>query len=279
MAIFEHLRISLGRPSKPPLLEAAEVEETVRPREEYLRAAFSSRHDFLQRGEKFSYRPEPTNPDVLTGFFGREFRETSHSGPDDEFRPIDLQHWHLAFFALDLRDGAQIALMQRDHRIGSPRPILESFLTAIVRKDEFRDWMPHVEYISLEDDYWRAADEYRGRITKLIFHFIPPNALKSEERINDFIRDASEHAKAQTITHEYSDPNGGLDPNGDLIEGSVEIATKGGGEATMKAGKTTVFSSAKSVKKTSVTKKEIPEPQNKLSVQIILARLFGIGDG
>lgn len=274
MAAFEQMRVSLGRPEMPPLMVQSGHEEKVRERRSYLEGAFAEGFDFLHQGRKFSFLPTDSLDGFVAGFFGREISEDSHAGPETHFSPVRLTHWDLAFFVLDLRPTSQIAFMQNNSKVGSPRPILESFFEALTQKEQYRDWQPYVQFISDTNTFWEVAERFKGKITRLSFTFIPPNALRSEERVMDFIRDAAEHANAQIVKHEYENRAGKLDPDSDLVRGSVEVATKGGGEAAIKVKSRTVYSTASRKTVIDVPSEEVPEPDDKPGVFSLIRRLF-----
>jgi len=256
------------------MLKDIDHKEVVESRFEFLERAFGSRLDFLYQGRKFSYIPAERVGNVFSGYFGREKHESVHAGPDDQFRLTDLVRWDLSFFAIDLSETRQIAFMQRNDNVGSPRPVLECFFDDLGQIRGMRNWQAHVRYISDSATYWDAARRYEGRITKLAFTFIPPNALRAEERVMDFIRDASRNAQATLVKHEYENKQGRLDPNGELIEGSVKVATAGGGDAVIKVGKRMVYSTKTQKMTTDIPEDEIPEPTDKPKIRAIIRRLF-----
>lgn len=275
MPTFEHMRISLARPPEPPMLEIMQDAAVPVPRGTYLREAFRERRDFLHNQKVFSFVPMPTPEGFSAGLFGRQVTVRGKAGPDKKYVPEELSTNDTEMFVLDLADDQQIAAMEHKTNVGSPKAILESFFGALRSKDGFRDYEPHVRYLSNEETYWSAVDKFRGRISKLEFTFIPPNALKSKETVMDFIRQATQDAGSDTVAHTYSSDAGKINPNANLLEGSAEVALQGGGEVTVKVGKKVVFSSATSKVTTDVTQNEMPaDPDDRAGILYIIQRLF-----
>lgn len=275
MAVFDYLRVSLSRPIAGGLLELYGVEpEPKKSRAEWFEDAFSERRDFFHRGKQYSFLPRGDAEGFATGFFGRDNSGKGRAGPDDDFQEIQLENWDLAFFCINLASDSQIALMQYNGKVGSTRAIIIAFLESLLKHEDFRDWNPHVEFLTLESSFYDVAERYRGQITQLKFMFVPPNALQATEKINDLIKDAKEQVNAEILTHIYDDPKGKLDPRGEIIEGSVTIASRGGGSAEIKVGKRTVFSDRSSKRTEQVGKEDIPDPERPITILGFIANVF-----
>jgi hypothetical protein len=275
MAVFEHLRVSLARPGAGPLFDELPEKYVPRDRLDYLTAAFSERRDFIHRQQIVTFLPSEAPAGYAAGYFGRPVTIHGHSGPEDHYEPTDLQTWDLSFLAIDLASDAQIALMQKNQKVGDPRALLKSFFESIRQMDGFSDYQIHVINLTSESSYFEAAEKFKGQITKIIFTFIPPNALRSEEKVAIFIKEASEDANNEILRHEYENRSGHLNPTADLLAGSEKVAAAGGGEAVMKSGRRTIFRSKDQKTKTSVSSEELPEAGNELQSLAFVARLFG----
>jgi hypothetical protein len=275
MAVFDYVRISLSKPQQTDLLALAnDVTPEGVSRGAWLSQAFGVRRDFFHKGKMYSFLPKGDVEGFATGFFGRDNSGIGRAGPDEDFHEKQLENWDLAFFCLDLAPDSQIALMQYNRRVGSTRAIIYAFLESLVRKTEFRDWEPHVEFLTREDDFWSAAERFKGQITRLKFTFVPPNALRAEERVMDLVREAKESTNADALTHIYENADGDIDPSGDIVRGSVNVASRGGGSAEIKVGKRTVFSDAQSKQIEELPAKEIPDPEKPITITGFIRNFF-----
>ena len=130
MARFEKLRVSLAREEPGGLLEEAGDDHAIPTRTEFLSAAFATEHSFLSRsGAKVNFIPIEAPEGFAAGFFARE-------------RPVPLNHADLspylaenyepALFVISL-DKAQVMWMETS-AVGSPKSILESFFSHLLKK-------------------------------------------------------------------------------------------------------------------------------------------------
>jgi hypothetical protein len=258
MATFEHVRISLALLETPPLITKMGAQKDPTPRRDYLVQAFSEKRSFIYNRHKFTFVPMASPAGYAVGFFGRAVKQKGKKGPDQSYAPETLQTNDASLFILNLADDSQVAVMEHKNSVGSPKPIIAAFLYAVRRADGFGDYDPHVRYLSNEETYWSVVEEYKGRITQLDFTFIPPNALKSQQTVAEFIKQASQNANSDYLEHKYRSKAGKLNPKAPIVAGSVDVALKGGGEAVVKSGKKVIFSSSKSKMTTDVPTEDVP---------------------
>ena len=190
MAIFEKMRISLNRPEMPPLIEQSGIVEEFRSRRQFLIDVFTNPHVFLRpRTEsRLSYLPIEAPDGYVAGFFGRETVIRHRLGPDSAHQQMEEEDWPLSLFMLDLADKSQIAWMERNARVGSPKSLLEDFFLYLLQTTKYNDWRAYVEYLTREDQYWSVISQFRREITRLSFTFVPPNALEAHDRVMEFLR-------------------------------------------------------------------------------------------
>lgn len=266
MAIFEFLRISLA--AKADLF--ADL-----TRQQFLRQAFSRRWDFTYRKRLYTYTPLPRMmDDIVGGIVGREISEFHNDGPDTHWSIIEQKHWPIAYLALDIGEREQIAAFQNHNRVGSPLGLLESLLEHIARDPSYLGWRPSVEYMASKSDFWKAAETFKGKISALTFTFVPPNMLGAKQAIDNLVKAASAETNAEETELKLRNPGGNLVPAGDLVEASLDTATSGGGEVTMKAGKKTVFSSSKNRTTKEFDADDIPKPSSIEQVLALFKRLL-----
>jgi len=278
MATFEHLRISLARSEPPPIIEHLGHDEAPVPRREYLLSAFSEKRSFVHGKHVFGFLPAAMPDGFAGGFFGRGVEIKGKKDFDQNYVPETIQTNESAFFFLNLASDSQIAAMEEKRVVGSPKAILDSFFLALHRLDGFRDYETHVQYMVKEETYWSAVDQYRGRITQINFTFIPPNALNSKQKVADFIKEASQDAHSDLLKHRYESASGKLNPRAPILEGSVDVALQGGGEAIVKSGTNVIFSSSKSRQTTEVPPDDVPKSAEESSViPYFIRRYFNWG--
>jgi hypothetical protein len=272
MATFEYLRISLAK-SELPLFPPEEM-----TRGQFLRAVFSQRQDFTYRKRIYTYDPIDelgSEGDVLGGIIGREVKELRNTGPDADWLFKLESNWPFVYLAIDVSHAKQIAVVQRQNQVGSTLNLLQEMLDSATRDPRFEMWSPKVEYIASAQDFWKVAEEYAGRITSLKFVFVPPNMLRAKEAVDDLVRAASEEANAATTELQLKNGEGNLVPSGDLVEAAVSTATNGGGEAVMKVGKKTVYSSSMNRTTYEVDPDDMPEPSSIETIRNLFKKLLG----
>lgn len=279
MATFEKVRINLARTTAPPLVEISGTPEVFRDRREFLVEIFTKRHDFLRGASdtRLSFLPAQAPEGYVAGFFGRESTSTRRKGPDEKYQEVEEENWPLSLLVLDLRSDSQIAWVERNHKVGSPRPLLEAFFSYLSRREGFSDWKAYIEYIDKEEEYWSVVREHRGEITSISFTFIPPNALEAFDMVSDFIRSAKEESNPDTLTHTYKGEAGQMNPEGEIMEASAKIAMDGGGAAEVRSGHELLYSSRLNRSRTTehVDDEEMPTPQKPTFVRRVIDRLFG----
>ena len=276
MPRFEYVRISLAQITTGPLFDGVPERRTIPQRGDILRAIFAVRRDFIHHSKKFSFVPMDAPDGYVAGFFGRAVKVRGKSGPDKKYATEIIETNDSALFLLQMAEDSQIAAMEHKQAVGSPKGIIEALLQSLHNLDGFRDYAPHVQYISSEETYWAAVNENKGTITNITFTFIPPNALKSRETVMIFIADAAKYANVDTLKHTYESKVGAINPEADILAGSADVALKGGGEATVRVGRKVVFSSSQSRKVVDIPNEEVPESSEQSSIVMdIIRKIFG----
>src|SRR5690606_6542168 len=105
------------------------------------------------------------------------------------------------------------------------------------------EYKAHIEYVSDRREFWQAVEVYKGQLTKLEFTFVPPNALGLEEVIRSIVDEGTKVGSTAT-KFVHTNRDGGLNPEGAYVEAALEKTSEGAGSVTLKAGRTTVFSSS-----------------------------------
>lgn len=270
----------MGRPSIPPLIRESGTEETYRSRREFLTEIFSERREFFHSttGAHIAFVPMEAPSGYVAGFFGRQSTIATHAGPDSDFKDLDLEGWELSVFVLNIESDSQIAWMQHNNRVGSPRPVLTAFFDYHLQRTEFKDWRTFIEYMEFEVDFWDVIKTYKKSISEISFTFLPPNALNAEDEVMKFLRKAKE-VNSETLTHTYKSQPGAMKADSDIMKASAKISSDGGGAASIRAtldGKRKlVYSSSKFKETSDLAEHEMPTPKQPGFIKLVITKLFG----
>lgn len=261
MPTFEALRVSLAR--VPYSQGFFEEQEPTQDRQVFFNEMLGVRRDFPHYKRRVTYVPIVTDPDFIAGVFGKEIYEKKRVGPDEWFDVTEDVNWPLAYVFFENTSDSQIAVVQYNNRVGSPRRILESLFKNYSTESRFRAFEPRVEYITSKDEFWATIKQYRGKITSINFTFLPPNALGAGEAVDRLVDAAYNEANSEETEVRLRNKDGKTRAEGELVETSVDRASRGGGEIKVKSGKKTVYSSSKHRRTQDVDDEEIPEPSAK----------------
>lgn len=268
MAVFEYLRISLAEPKQQGLFDTEGKAFQQISRREYLEKIFSSdRIDFRHRGGNYSFVRDGMYGDILAGRIGKQVIEPVHKGPEQNFAVEMSEEWKPTWVFIDFSSKSQLAVVQVG--IASPKPLLRSLFNKIETFSPSLYYESFIEYVSERQDFWWAVEEYAGRLTRLEFTFVPPNALGLEERIKEIVK-AAESVGADTTKFVHASPSGGLKPEGEYVDAALNVTTEGAGSVLLKAGKKTVFSSEKNKKTIDIVNEDIPEQKNVSAIQKLI---------
>ncbi|PWE52293.1 hypothetical protein DEM27_31630 [Metarhizobium album] len=273
MAGFEYLRLSLAKPDQMTLLGSDGSPARDITRRFYLERVFNrKRLDFDHYGRTFSFLTYGIFGDILVGRIGRQALEPIHSGPDDDYAIAMIEDWKTAWFLLDLSSSSQLIAMQTG--MAATKALIESLFASIENKTPGHEYVAFVEYVSNAQDFWSAVDKYRGRLTRLEFTFVPPNALGLEEEIRAIV-DAAKAVGSEKTKFTHTNSQGALDPKGEYIEAALKTTSDGAGSVEMKAGKKIVFSSAKNRKTVDVPTEDLPASKDEALIGKLTSMLFG----
>lgn len=274
MAVFEYLRVSLGQPEQGSLLGSDG--KVFRPisRREYLDRIFSrERWDFEYYGNNYSFLKEGVYGNILVARIGKEVIEVEHEGPDKYYAIRMHEKWHPAWMLFDLSKDSQLMAVQTN--IASPKKLIRALFDRIEADAPNPEYYVFLEYVSQTSEFWRAVEEFKGRITRLEFTFIPPNALGLEEKIRTIVDIARDQSGAQQTRFTHVNKNGGLHPQGEYVEAALQATGEGAGAVSMKAGKMTIYSSSQNRKTKDVPNEEIPQQKDESAIKRLIKLLFG----
>lgn len=272
MPKFEKMRVSLQRDADPYLLEVVGNPNATNSRTEYLRAAFSEPRKFLKDKVVYTFTPIKAPDGYAAGFFAREHQLT--------LRHQDLTTYYAedhepALFIISL-DQAQIAWMEDRQFVGSPKRVLESFFSYLLKKTDLRDWQAFVRYFERTEDYWEVVRRHRQEITKVTFRFVPPNAYEGYEWAQKFYTAIQAEANNEVLEETFKAKPGKMNLEGPLMSASAEIAEQGAGEREIRGpGNRVLYSSGQGKVTENVSEEDMPTIQSQGFVRRVIDRLFG----
>jgi len=259
MASFEKLRVSLSREPSGPLLDHAGAPDLHLSRREFLEAAFEREQAFLhsRTGKRIDFIPLPIDGDFAAGIFRRS-------------APVPLKDKKLELYSADNFEGAvfiislakdQTAWMQQNAKLGSPRPIIESYFAHLSQKGILNDWQVYVKNFEDEQEYFSVIRSRRDEIAEISFKFIPPNALSADDEVYNFVKALQIEAHPDSQKHTYKADPGQMEPDTPRMNASARIAMAGGGDAEIRDAKRRLLYSKNKGKITKdVPDEELPTP-------------------
>ena len=276
MAYFEKMRVSLSREEPGGLLQSGEHKESFRGRRDFLAAAFSQPRDFLTKygDNRISFTPlemPEKYGDYVAGFFKRQRPVTLH---EENLKPYQADNYESALIVLSL-EKSQVAWVQSNAKVGSAKPLLESFFEFLVKRTDVNDWQVFVRYMEKEDEYWSIISERRSEIAHIQFTFIPPNALGADDSIYELIKAIQSEANPEVQQHTYKASPGQMNPETPHLEASAKIAFAGGGEAEVRdANRKILYKSGQRRITDEIDDEDMPTPEQPSFVRRVISKLF-----
>ncbi len=249
MPNFEAIRLSLSIPTIGDLARELEDRQPASSRQEFLIEAFSRRIDFFHAGSLYHYVPAPTKTNIgsiISGFIGKSVNEKITAGPDELFAQTRTQRYKASFVSLDTSPDHQIVLFEKRSDVGNARNILDQLFSQFIRERQQFSWHVDVEYMSRAVNFWKRAKEFEGSITEISFEFLPPNGLKAEmalDKLKQVDRVAKQTTNAEISEYSLKNKAGQLRPQGSFVRDAINYIEQGGGKATMKNGRHTIYNS------------------------------------
>ena len=275
MPKFVKLRVSLAPITMLPIEKAANYEGAGINRRGYLNWAFGEERQFLSpKGtEPISFVPIEAEEGFVAGFFAKECDISARKKENSAFPKVQHENWELALFVMNIAEDSQIAWVQNGTKVGTPKSILEAFLTRLP-KTRLGQFTPSVGYLDSEHSYWAAVDKYERSITQISFTFFPPNVLSIEDKVNDFLRLAQKQGRPKRQKHIYSADAGEMNAKSEIMQASAKVAIEGAGKAEIRAGGRKVWSSSKARTIKEVEDEIMPTVEKPDFIKRIISKLF-----
>jgi hypothetical protein len=271
MPKFEKLRVSLARSDTPPMLETVGDGDHL-SRTEFLRRAFAESRTFLRKDVRFTFHPIGAPDGFAGGFFAREHNVSLRHR---DLEPYVAENYEPSLMVISL-DKAQVIWMEDRTSVGSPKSILESFFSHLLRKTDLKDWEAYVRYFENDTGYWDAVFKYRQDIAKVIFRFVPPNAFEGEKWAQEFYTAIQKEAGNDILEETFKAKPGQMKLDGPLMKASAEIAEKGAGDRELRgAGNRLLYSSGDGKVTETVAEGDMPTKEQPAFIRRVIDRLFG----
>jgi hypothetical protein len=273
MAKFEKMRVSLARGEDAPLAAAVGGDDPRRGRAQHLQAAFGESRTFLhlKNATKFTFDPIACPTGFVGGVFKREKPEVLRH---ENLEPYKAENYESAVVVVSTEKD-QVAWVEINQKVGSSKSLLESFFDYLLKKSDVNDWRAYVEYMDNPAEYWSVIRERQGEIAKIVFTFVPPNALSASDRVYQFVKDVSLEAHPDVQQHTYRSQPGAMKPDTPLLTASAEIAMAGGGDAEVRDEKHRIlYSSSRSRIIDEVADDDLPTPTQPSFMRRVVDRLY-----
>lgn len=170
----------------------------------------------------------------------------------------------------------QTAWMQNNRKLGSPKPILESFFAYLSEKSNINDWRVYVKHFEDEREYFTVIRTRRHEITEISFTFIPPNALSADDEVYNFVKTIQIEAHPDTQRHTYRAEPGQMNPDTEHMNASARVAMAGGGDAEVRDKKRRLlYSKAQGKVTRDIPDDDLPTPNHAPFINRVRTWLFG----
>ncbi|TPI85233.1 hypothetical protein [Mesorhizobium sp. B2-8-9] len=264
MAIFEYLRLSLIRPDQSSLIGSDGGPAREITRREYLERVLSpSSLDFEYRGSHYTLLRDGIYGNIFVGRVGKQVIEPYHRGPEQGFAIDTVDGWRPVWLLLDLSSDSQLIAIQTG--IASSKNLLQALFERIQSSLPAREYEAFIEYVSDAKEFWRVVEQNRGKLTRLEFTFVPPNALGLEEKIKAIV-EAAKGVGSEKTKFTHTNQSGALDPKGEYVEAALKATSEGAGSVSLKSGRKTVFSSEKNRKTADIPTAEVPQQKDDAAI-------------
>lgn len=270
---FEHFRLSLTLRAQIDAFEPSPLPK----REEVIRQIFLGHWDFKHKGTEYRYRPdtESSSANAIVGGIGRARDQEEGVETRRGWEPTSHRYFQFSVLAVDPRDhpdGQKIA-MEADPLVGTPAPVLSSWVTAINKSNPNAPYIFQVNPIFDNADFWDfVADQ--PKITSITFEFVVPNGVWNNGlSVDEEMREAgaSMHAELITNTVKHRD---GLNTESQRIKEGVDYVANGSGALKARAPGNRTYNSKNRTKAAILDEEDAGESLVSLVVRR-LEKVFG----
>lgn len=242
---YSLLRLSLFPKEIPPLIAAMREGEEQQGRQEWLRWAFGTRHEFIHRGSAFTYVPIGSEGTVMLGRLGRQRAELVNRGPETGFAETSASPWHAVNVLVETAAGeyGQILAMQDNKDVGSPHAVVSSLADHLNNINVDSRWRMEVQALTETQDFWEVVARAKGTITALDMTFVAPNIFGGRDKVREALRKYRDENNMTSLKTSMRNPDGNLDPDSERIRESLGYIEEGGGEVKMSSHGKTIYDS------------------------------------
>jgi hypothetical protein len=174
--------------------------------------------------------------DKIVGVLAKEDSVRVAGPPEENFALHDVSNWDTANVLIDssAADDGQKVAMQNVAALGQPPAIFRTLVNHINSANPESDWVISVNAITTREQFWAAAERYRGHISEIDLQFEVPNIWGGESETEKALRELKEQNNAQQVEVKIKNQQGKIQPDSERVRESVDYIAKGGGAALLR---------------------------------------------
>jgi hypothetical protein len=250
-------------------------------RQDYIKDVFSKEIRFEHYGRAFVFEPfaSPVD-DKIVGVLGKEDAVTVAGPPEQKFAAHDVSNWDTANVLIDTSGASEGQKAAMQGKVGSPPAIFRTLVDHInTTNASSSDWLIEVNPITTSEEFWTAAERYRGHISEIDLTFAVPNIWGAESETEKALREFKEKNNAQEVEVKIKNRDGKINPDSERVRESVDYIAKGGGVSQIKdESQAVVFSS--DAEQNAVTIPVEPDPpiqeSQEADLRNLIRQIFGM---
>src|SRR5260370_5154203 len=248
-------------------------------RQKCIQEIFAREIQFEHFKQPYVFEPfESPQSDKIVGVIGKERSVTVAGPPAEKFAHHEVSNWETANVLIDSSGGGDGQKIAMQTTIGQPIAIFRSLVDHVNNMHVVLEWLVVVNAITTREQFWTAAERYRGHIAEIDLAFEVPNIWDGQSETEKALRELKEKNNAQEVEVKIKNKDGQLIPDSQRIRDSVEYITRGGGKAQLRdETQATIYTSDSEENAVSVPVEPDAAVQDAdvRLLQYLIGRLFG----
>ncbi|PRA46644.1 hypothetical protein [Brucella pituitosa] len=247
---LELARLFLLERRQGDVFERKNLDGSQMTREQWLRAIFSQRIDFVHRTGTRVFVPLDNAPDgKIVGRIGREIEVIENEPPHMGLKEIARKQWKACLVIIDPthHDDGQKLFIQENSGVGSGYGNFESLVRTINAFSPPEPFSLELNKISNQESFWTYVARNKGKVTSVTLEVTMPNMFGGSSTFEEDARRLRDQENARRI-RETIENEDGLNPDTERMREAVSYATRGGGRVKAKAKNAIPYDSSKNKK-------------------------------
>lgn len=253
------------------------IDEVSQSREDFLREWFTKPLEFKSHGDiTIKYHPTQVDKTIITGCFARRTDTLIDCDPSDPFAQEDGIHWEKAAYFLNIGNDEQVIALEHKNGVGKPSSLLKGLISYLNDKTNRNAYVISFHSINNKGEFWEAVKSHHakdGKITSIIFDMVVPNPPDITSPTKDGLNKLKEQLNAENVKETISNPNG-LKLENEVVQDKESYIQTGGGDVTVKDGKTVVYNSKNRQRHILIKDKFYPDGKKKQGLFAYLTSLL-----